>query len=338
MSNKSNKDSSKKTAVKKTTSSAKKKNNDHTKKISKKALSTTGSRVTLHKELYEENLNITKQQQFTFREIESSNELDTSFIDNKKVKVQVPKEMEVPAVESVSQKSYRNPFLVVMLLLLVACSFGIYHYATFHHIKERAVTKTPVEKVIDDNYLFLGDSITDFYDLGKYYPKLPVVNSGISGNTTEDILKDMKERVYRYNPSKIFLLIGTNDLVKDKSVEDIVSNITEIITKIQKNRPYSKIYLESILPVNHSDDDKIDADMVNEKRSNEKIRKINTKLKNVAQEKEVTYIDLYTALADDNQELKLEYTNEGLHLSDKGYQKVTDVLMPYIQEKTTQEE
>ena len=50
-----------------------------------------------------------------------------------------------------------------------------------------------MEKV-PDNYLFLGDSITDFYDLDKYYKDLPVVNSGISGNTIDDILKDMKKR------------------------------------------------------------------------------------------------------------------------------------------------
>ena len=54
------------------------------------------------------------------------------------------------------------------------------------------------------NYLFLGDSITDFYDLDEYYKDLPVVNSGVSGNTTADILNDMKNRVYNYNPSKYF--------------------------------------------------------------------------------------------------------------------------------------
>ena len=81
-----------------------------------------------------------------------------------------------------------------------------------------------MERLEDDytNYLFLGDSITDFYDLDKYYEGLPVVNSGISGNTTEDILNDMKNRVYNYNPSKVFLLIGTNDLIHDISVDEIV--------------------------------------------------------------------------------------------------------------------
>ena len=68
-------------------------------------------------------------------------------------------------------------------------------------VKEKEVIKVP------DNYLFLGDSITEYYDLDKYYPDLPVVNSGIAGDTTEDILNDMEGRVYQYNPSKIFIYI-----------------------------------------------------------------------------------------------------------------------------------
>ena len=53
------------------------------------------------------------------------------------------------------------------------------------------------------NYLFLGDSITDFYDLDKYFNDYKVVNSGISGNQTSDIYKDIKKRAYVYNPSTI---------------------------------------------------------------------------------------------------------------------------------------
>ena len=87
-------------------------------------------------------------------------------------------------------------------------------------VKEKEVIKVP------DNYLFLGDSITEYYDLNNYYPNMPVINSGIAGNTTEDILDEMQERVYQYKSKyKIFILIGTNDLQKGKKVDDIVNNI-----------------------------------------------------------------------------------------------------------------
>ena len=40
---------------------------------------------------------------------------------------------------------------------------------------------------------------------------MPVVNSGVSGDKTNDILDNMEERIYRYNPSKVVILVGTND-------------------------------------------------------------------------------------------------------------------------------
>ena len=175
------------------------------------------------------------------------------------------------------------------------------------------------------NYLFLGDSITDYYDLDKYYEGLPVVNSGISGNTTEDILNDMKARVYNYNPSKVFLLIGTNDLVKDTSVDDIVSNIEKIISEINANKPQTEIYVESIYPVN----DNINEDMVSN-RNNKDIMKINNKIKKYCEYNSCTYINMYDKLLDDDKNFNEKYTDDGLHPNSKGYEVITKELKKYL--------
>ena len=176
-----------------------------------------------------------------------------------------------------------------------------------------------------NNYLFLGDSITEFYDLDKYFPNMPVVNSGISGNTTEDILNDMKGRVYDYNPSKVFLLIGTNDLRDEKSVDEVVDNIKKIIEKIEKNRKEAEIYLESVYPVN----EKINKKVV-ELRNNQDINEINNKIKKYAEEQNITYIDLHKKLVNDEGLLDKKYTRDGLHLNEEGYKVVTEELMKYL--------
>ena len=175
------------------------------------------------------------------------------------------------------------------------------------------------------NYLFLGDSITEYYDLGKYFIDLPVVNSGISGDTTDDILSNMKERVYDYNPSKIFLLIGTNDLEIDKSVDEVVDDIKEIVKGIKDNRPKAEIYIESVYPVNSD----INEDLV-DKRENEDIIAINEELEEYAEEENLTYIDIYNLLVTEDGVLNTEYTKDGLHLNDKGYDVVTKTLEKYL--------
>lgn len=187
--------------------------------------------------------------------------------------------------------------------------------------------KEDIEKLDKNyvNYLFLGDSITDFYDLDKYYDGLPVVNSGISGNTTEDILDDMKNRVYDYNPSKVFLLIGTNDLIHDISVDDITSNIEKIISEIKDNKPQVEIYVESIYPVN----DNLDEDMVSN-RNNDDIMKINEKIKKYCDDNNYTYINMYDKLLDDDGNFIEEYTDDGLHPNENGYEIITKELKKYL--------
>lgn len=187
--------------------------------------------------------------------------------------------------------------------------------------------KEDIEKLDKNyvNYLFLGDSITDFYDLDKYYDGLPVVNSGISGNTTEDILDDMKNRVYDYNPSKVFLLIGTNDLIHDISVDDITSNIEKIISEIKDNKPQVEIYVESIYPVN----DNLDEDMVSN-RNNDDIMKINEKIKKYCDDNNYTYINMYDKLLDDDGNFSEEYTDDGLHPNENGYEIITKELKKYL--------
>ena len=183
-------------------------------------------------------------------------------------------------------------------------------------------------KLLEDNYtnyLFLGDSITDYYDLDKYYEGLPVVNSGISGNTTNDILNDMKARVYNYNPSKVFLLIGTNDLVHDISVDDIVSNIEKIISDIKDNRPQAEIYVESVYPVN----DNLDEEMV-DVRNNSDIKDINKQIKKYCDDNDYTYINIYDKLLDDDGNFSEEYTDDGLHPNDNGYEVITEEVKKFL--------
>lgn len=175
------------------------------------------------------------------------------------------------------------------------------------------------------NYLFLGDSITDYYNLDTYYGGLPVVNSGIEGNTTEDILSDMKNRVYNYNPSKVFLLIGTNDLIHNMEVEEIVSNIEKIISEISNNEPQAEIYVESIYPVN----DNLNEDIVNV-RNNEDIMEINEKIKAYCEANDCTYINIYDILLDEDGNFNEEYTDDGLHPNSRGYEVITAELKKYL--------
>ena len=111
----------------------------------------------------------------------------------------------------------------------------------------------------------------------------------------------------------------------------LVNNIEKMIKRIKKHRPKCKIYVQSIYPVNRTDDDKIDLEKVS-KRENSEIKEVNKEIKVLCKKHNVTYINVFKHLTDEDGNLAIKYTKDGLHLNDLGYLKVTKILTPYVEE------
>ena len=184
-------------------------------------------------------------------------------------------------------------------------------------------------KVQDENIVFFGDSITEGYNVKEFFDEYRVVNSGISGNTTKDLINRIDSDLYDYNPSVVIIQIGTNDLRVSIKDEEIISNIKKIIKGIRKNRKNASILVESIYPLNRDMDTEY-WDGVNEDYNNKHIIKLNKDIKKLCKIEHIKYIDVYTSLLDDNKNLKEVYSKEGLHLTDLGYYKVTKIIKKYL--------
>ena len=68
-------------------------------------------------------------------------------------------------------------------------------------------------------------------------------------------------------------------------------------------------------------------------RDNDDVRYINKELKKFAKDNGITYLDMYSKLENEHKDLKLEYTNEGLHINDEGYEKITWEINKVLKEK-----
>lgn len=271
-------------------------------------------------------LDLTMQQKFNFDSNTFDEENTKTYKKTSSVRKKENQRMkELIKIKEKYKKKYYISLIFILILIIVVIITGILFICRKPKIEDKTVEKYKVP----ENIVFLGDSITDYYDLNKFYSGYNVVNSGISGNKTYDILENMKERVYRYNPSKIFILIGTNDIPENKTNEEIVNNIKKMVNEIKKNRPESKIYLESIYPVNNTLDEKVNHSVV-KNRKNEDIKKINEQLKKFSEKKKITYIDMYSLLEDSDGNLNLDYTKEGLHMSEKGYEVITKKIKQYL--------
>lgn len=209
---------------------------------------------------------------------------------------------------------------VVIVLLVIALGVSV----TFNVIGFRNKNDKSMENII-----FFGDSLTARYDLEKFYSNKYIINKGINGNQTEDLLNRIDEDVYEYNPSKVILLIGINDLINEVDAKDVLLNIETIINEIRFNRPSAKIYVESLYPV--------DEQTINAKKGenqvdvfNKDIKTLNGEIEKMCKSNRVTYINMFDILVDNEGKLKKMYSKDGIHLTNLGYLKVTSVLNKYV--------
>lgn len=69
-------------------------------------------------------------------------------------------------------------------------------------------------------------------------------------------------------------------------------------------------------------------------RINHDIQILNALLKQLASGVGATYVDVYNALADQEGQLQINYTVEGLHLNAEGYCTVLSILKDYFESPT----
>lgn len=180
----------------------------------------------------------------------------------------------------------------------------------------------------DRDIVFLGDSITEYYDTAEYFEQ-DIANRGISGDTTKGVLDRLEVSVLDINPKKVFILIGINDMGKNVPLAEILQNTRTIIERIQAECPETEIFVQSVYPVNNTDEEGIDKIMLGS-RQNEPVIEYNKMLEPMCSELNVTYINTYPSLLDENGNLDMKYSIEGLHLNGEGYKLVTDILEDYL--------
>lgn len=161
--------------------------------------------------------------------------------------------------------------------------------------------------------LFLGNSITEGGNWRVMLKDSSVLNRGISGDITFGILNRLDE-VTRHHPSKVFLMIGINDLSKGIPNSVIIQNIFNIVGRIRAESPKTHIYVQSLLPVNPSHK-KFPAGYSKQ----DQVSEINGQLNKYAEPLKYTYVNLHAAFLDEQMTLNLSYTYDGLHLNKAGY-------------------
>ena len=226
----------------------------------------------------------------------------------------------------------KHKCLNALLLLLFIIGGRALMFADVTYRDHRFNSYKTLPECQEGDILFVGNSITNMMNWWEAFGSRDNIRArGNSGAASHELLLHYDD-IVKGNPSKVFLMIGTNDLGSTtdfNSPDSVASRIIEFLTRTRKKVPDADVYYQSILP-----------SLVG-RRTQEKTESTNKMVSQwieAQNDPKLVYIDLYTPMVTEDGTIKNTapapnpeaWSFDGLHLTQKGYQIWLDIIKDYV--------
>jgi lysophospholipase L1-like esterase len=165
----------------------------------------------------------------------------------------------------------------------------------------------------ENRVVFMGDSITQGWDLDKSFPDKHYINRGISGQTTPQMVLRFFQDVINLKPKVVVILAGTNDIAENTgpmTLEQTEDNLAAMSEMAAAN--HIRVVLCSITPA-------FDYPWHKGLEPAAKIDRINAWIKSYAAENGDIYVDYHSAMKDSQDGLPPNLSKDGVHPNAAGY-------------------
>lgn len=169
--------------------------------------------------------------------------------------------------------------------------------------------------------VFTGSSTIKLWrSLPELSQEEEVLNTGFGGSKATDLERYLYPLVLKFDPKRVFIYEGDNDLWADIPAEEILNSLHQIVTRIHLVDPQTDIILIGAKP-SPSRWEKKDA-----------YQAFNHQLSIYCDQKEnVRYLDTWKALTDSNGSPRPElYIKDQLHLNEAGYKIWGQIFSPFF--------
>lgn len=164
--------------------------------------------------------------------------------------------------------------------------------------------------------VFAGDSLTarchfdELLDTDK-----TILNRGIGSDTTEGLYNRLDE-ILSHDPSKIFIMIGINDVGLDIPQDDTIHYYEAILDRIKEQNPKISVYVQSVLPTTEYD--------------NDQVRDLNASIEQLTEQYNYNYVDINQLFYKDGELITEYYSSDGVHINGAGYDVWLKEIAPLI--------
>lgn len=172
-----------------------------------------------------------------------------------------------------------------------------------------------------NSIVFLGNSLTQNFEVTELLKDLRIKNRGIYGDFTAGVLNRITP-IIQSHPQKVFIEIGLNDLLHNIPRDTVLRNYEKLIDTLQGGG--SKVYVQSLLPISNT------GEAANLPHINDDIRFLNEKLKQYALAHNATYVDLYARFALNGTINAKYFITDGEHLNGEGYLLWAELVKPHV--------
>ncbi|HCD51456.1 MAG TPA: G-D-S-L family lipolytic protein [Balneolaceae bacterium] len=174
-----------------------------------------------------------------------------------------------------------------------------------------------------ETVVFTGSSSVRMWkDVQSYFPSVYAINSGFGGSHYSDLLYYQKELIFDFNPDRVFIYEGDNDIADKEAPEDILLEAKELIANIKANLPDTKIYIISPKP------------SISRWNLHKEYESLNALLEEYCAATDgVTYVDVWNPMLNkDGEPMKDIFIEDNLHMNKKGYDIWGSVVGKFIED------
>lgn len=168
--------------------------------------------------------------------------------------------------------------------------------------------------------IFYGDSITTLWPLNEFFPGVSLLNRGIGGDSAVGMHVRLHDDVLCYTPERVFMMIGINGIEQPEDMT--VARVTFVAQEMQEHG--IRVWLSSICPLRSPDKwDRF--------QYQDRIVRINERLRQWAEQNDCGFLDYHSVLKDDDGQLRAEYARpDGTHLLFPAYIAMSKVVAPFL--------